>query len=339
MSELVEQRLRDVSARLRVEMATHLADPHGSELAPLMRAYPARSGKGIRPALMIATCEAFGGTEEDAMPAAVSAEILHNAFLVHDDVEDDSDRRRGQPSLHREVGVPRAINTGDALAVAALRPIHEDTSMSSSLRRAVVDEWLQMAATTVSGQATELEWRTTPDVSLTPDDYLDLIMRKTCWYTTIFPLRVGAMIATRNRIDLEALTRFGFLLGAAFQIRDDLLDLVSEPGSYGKDLHGDLREGKRTLMLIHLANEVRGSDSARLLGYLSKDRAERTDTDIVEVHGMMLDHGSIHFAQEFGLGIARAASESFEAAFAESWPGPARDFVRDLVPYMLTRAS
>ena len=339
MSDRVEQRLAEVSTVVRDRMAPHLGDPHGSELAPLMRSYPDRGGKGIRPALLIATCEAFGGSEEDAMPAAVSAELLHNAFLVHDDVEDDSDRRRGRPSLHREVGLARAVNTGDALAVAALRPIHEDTAMSSTLQRAVVAEWMRMASTTVSGQATELSWRTTPTVSLTPDDYLELILRKTCWYTTIFPLRVGAMIATRAQVDLEDLTRFGFLLGAAFQIRDDLLDLVAEPAGYGKDLHGDLWEGKRTLMLIHLARDVKGDEARRLDEYLAKDRRSRTDDDVAMVHRMMLDHGSVHFAQEFGLGIARAAADAFDGAFRSSWPGPSRDFVRDLVPYMLTRAA
>jgi geranylgeranyl diphosphate synthase type II len=339
VKEGVEQRLGRVSSLVRDRMAPHLGDPHGSELAPLMRSYPDRGGKGIRPALLIATCEAFGGSEEDALPVAVSAELLHNAFLVHDDVEDDSDRRRGLPSLHREVGLPRAINAGDALAVAALRPIHEDTAMSSTMRKGVVEEWMRMASTTVSGQATELSWRTTPTISLTPDDYLDLILRKTCWYTTIFPLRVGAMIATRGQVELDELTRFGFLLGAAFQIRDDLLDLVAEPGTYGKDVHGDLWEGKRTLMLIHLAGEVKGNEAARLGDYLAKDRRARTADDIDVVHRMMLDHGSVHFAQEFGLGIARAAAEAFDGAFRSSWPGPSRDFVRDLVPYMLTRAA
>jgi geranylgeranyl diphosphate synthase type II len=339
VNEGVERRLTAVSALVRDRMAPHLGDPHGSELAPLMRSYPDRGGKGIRPALLIATCEAFGGSEEDALAVAVSAELLHNAFLVHDDVEDDSDRRRGLPSLHREVGLPRAVNTGDALAVAALRPIHEDTAMSSTLRKAVVEEWMRMASTTVSGQATELSWRTTPTISLTPDDYLDLILRKTCWYTTIFPLRVGAMIATRDQVELDELTRFGFLLGAAFQIRDDLLDLVAEPGTYGKDLHGDLWEGKRTLMLIHLAGEVKGDEASRLDEYLAKDRRARTDDEIAMVHRMMLDHGSVHFAQEFGLGIARAAADAFDGAFRSSWPGSSRDFVRDLVPYMLTRAA
>ena len=83
-------------------------------------------------------------------------------------------------------------------------------------------------------------------------------MHKTCWYTTIHPLRVGALIGSLGRSDLDSLVRFGFYLGAAFQIRDDLLNLVGDEAKYGKESCGDLYEGKRTLMVIHLLREARG---------------------------------------------------------------------------------
>jgi geranylgeranyl diphosphate synthase type II len=334
----VPDRLDDVAARVGEAMAPYLVDPADGGLGVLLADYPARGGKGLRPALLLGTCQAFGGTEQDAWSAALAIELLHNAFLVHDDIEDGSELRRGEPTLHRRWGVPAAINAGDALAVAAVRPIHDDTLRSSELRRSLLDEWFRMAGNTVSGQATELAWRADADLRLEPDDYLDLILRKTCWYTTIFPLRAGAMVATRNTVPLEELTRFGFLLGAAFQIRDDLLDATSG-GGHGKDALGDLWEGKRTLMLVHLMAEAPAADRADLRAYLEQDRSGRSVDQVRAVRDMMDRAGSIAFAQEFGRGIAAAAADAFEVAFASVPAGPHRAFLADLVPYMLARAA
>ena len=126
-----------------------------------------------------------------------------------------------------------------------------------------------MARLTVDGQARELGWQRDGRTDLTPDDYLDLIMRKTCWYTTLLPLRVGALIGARGDVDLAAMLRFGFFLGAAFQIRDDVLNLTGSVARYGKEPLGDLREGKRTLMVIHLlaaAGAARPRPGRRLPG-------------------------------------------------------------------------
>src|SRR5205823_12766907 len=97
------------------EVRRELRADEGSELGALAASYPSRPGKRLRPALLLACCEAFGGDLRDALPAAVSLELMHNAFLVHDDVEDGSSRRRGGPALHVEHGVPLAVHTGDAL--------------------------------------------------------------------------------------------------------------------------------------------------------------------------------------------------------------------------------
>ena len=115
---------------------------------------------------------------------------------------------------------------------------------------------------TVAGQAVELGWRADNVIDLTPLDYLDMVLQKTCAYTTMLPLRVGALIGSWGGADLEAVARFGFALGAAFQIQDDVLDIVSDGNAYGKDLLGDVREGKRTLILIHLLRTCTPGDRA-----------------------------------------------------------------------------
>jgi geranylgeranyl diphosphate synthase type II len=263
---------------------------------------------------------------------------LHTAFLVHDDVEDDSELRRGGPTLHRQYGRALAVNAGDALALLGLGALRENQRrLGPSLAGRIWTEFDFMARLTVDGQARELGWQRAPRTDLTPDDYLDLIMRKTCWYTTLLPLRVGALIGTRGAVDLEPMLRFGFFLGAAFQIRDDVLNLTGSPARYGKEPLGDLREGKQTLMLIHLLAAAGPDDRAAVTDYLGLAPADRSPAVIARIHGLMQRHGSIAFADEFARGIAGSAAGAFEEAFATVPDSTARRFVRDLVAYMVER--
>jgi len=321
--------------------------------------YLARGGKALRPALCLATCEAFGGDPDRALPSAAAIELLHTAFLVHDDVEDDSDLRRREPTLHRRYGRAAAMNAGDGLAVMALGALRGNQQLlGPALAARVWAEFDFMARQTVEGQALELGWQRDGLTDLTPDDYLDLIMKKTCWYTTLLPLRVGALVASGgawNPVrsatarmgtasgsagrtpDPGALLRFGFFLGAAFQIRDDLLNLTGAEALYGKERLGDLREGKRTLMLIHLLAVADDADRRRLRRWLALAPQARTSGIREEVLAMMEAHGSLSFADEFARGIARSAEVAFEEAFANAPDSPARRFVSGLVPYMVDR--
>lgn len=272
------------------------------------------------------------------MPSAAAIELVHTALLVHDDVEDDSELRRGEPTLHRLYGRASAINAGDGLAVIALGALRDNERvLGPRLANRIWSEFDVMARHTVNGQARELGWQRDGRTDLGPDDYLDLIMQKTCWYTTLLPLRVGALIGSRGAADLAPMTRFGFFLGAAFQIRDDVLNLVGSEAVYGKEALGDLREGKRTLMLIHLLAAAAPADRERVAGFLALAPAQRSPAVVAEIIAMMHAHGSVEFADEFGRGIARAAAASFEEAFADLPDTPGRQFVRALVPYMAER--
>lgn len=312
----------------------------GPWLYDLVRDYPARPAKLLRPALCLATCEAFGGATSDVLGVAVAIELLHNAFLVHDDIADRSRLRRGDETLHVQHGVGLALNAGDALAVLAQSVLRRSLDRyGASLADRVAGEFEVMMLRTLEGQATELGWRRDAVVDLSPEDYLDLIMHKTCWYTTVHPMRVGALVGTGGATDVSEMIRFGFYLGAAFQIRDDVLNLVGEEQTYGKEILGDLHEAKRTLMLIHLLSVADGPDRALLQDYLRAGRDGRSRDLVVEVRSMMDRHGSIDFAIDYAAGIAEPALDAFEVAFAEAHPSPACDFVRNLVLYMLERTS
>lgn len=300
--------------------------------------YLDRIGKGIRPGLCLGACEAFGGTEGDALTAAAAIELLHNAFLIHDDVEDESSRRRGGPSLHTIHGVPLAINAGDALIMSSLAALRACTAaLGPRLGEMVAGEFEFMAQQTVDGQSLELGWRRDNRLDLEPADYLDLIMKKTSWYTTVLPLRVGALIGSRGAADIEPMIAFGFSLGAAFQIQDDVLNLTGDPAAHGKEPFGDVYEGKRTLVLVHLLTVADDADRQWLGSFLGKGRGERSGVQVQRVVDMMTTYGSISFAREFARGIAGSARHSFDAAFASVPDSAARRFVAGMIPYMIER--
>jgi geranylgeranyl diphosphate synthase type II len=312
-----------------------------SWLYDLVASYPARGGKAIRPSLCLATCGAFGGSTADALPSATAIELMHNAFLIHDDIEDESLLRRGEATLHATHGRALALNAGDALFVTAQQCVHANLELlGPRLARRVAEEFVLMAQRTTEGQATELGWMRDRVIDLTPDDYLDMVMRKTCWYTTVHPLRVGALIGSWGSVPLEPFVRFGFHLGAAFQIQDDLLNLFGDEARYGKEILGDLLEGKRTLMLIHLLRALRGRDLEHLVRYLGRPRSSRSLSEARHVRDLMIASGSVEFARQFAQGIAYEAETSFERAFgpraAETSHG---EFVRGLINYMLQRTS
>lgn len=340
-AEDVDAHLAEVGRHVRRAMLDALPDgePH-AWLYRVAREYPSRPGKALRPALCLAACDAVGGDPTTAHPFAVAIELLHNAFLVHDDLVDGSEQRRGRPTLGAQYGMGLALNAGDALAVVANRVLRRHAArLAGGLGDTVVEEFDAMALRTLQGQATELGWRTDQVIDVTAEDYLDLILHKTCWYTTIHPLRVGALIGSAGRADLRPMVRFGFHLGAAFQIRDDVLNLVGDQGEYGKEINGDLYEGKRTLVLIHLLRSARGGDRRLLERYLRLERDERTAELVGTVRGLMDDYGSIEFAQAYADGIADAASVTFDEAFGDVEDGPSVRFLRALIPYMVGRRA
>jgi geranylgeranyl diphosphate synthase type II len=339
LASTVERDLARYGAMTREAMRAYLPEEEPRRhLWELVADYPGRGGKAIRPALCLATAVAFGGEVDEALPSAAAIELLHNAFLIHDDVEDASLLRRGRPTLHVAHGVPLAINAGDALAVLAGAALRDNRKLlGARLAARIGEEFDLMARRTIEGQARELGWRRDGARGLGPEDYLDLIMHKTCWYTTIHPLRVGALIGSFDRADPDALVRFGFYLGAAFQIQDDLLNLVGDEDRYGKESCGDLYEGKRTLMVIHLLREAEGEDRRSVERFLALERSQRAPEGVSAMLGLMHRYGSLEFARAFGQGIAEAAGDAFEEAFAAIPESPQRRFLRELIGWMLAR--
>jgi geranylgeranyl diphosphate synthase type II len=320
------------------EVERNLPDGHPAHwLYGPMADYPRRPGKGMRAALCVASCCALGGDESEAVPAAAAIELLHNALLVHDDIVDGSRRRRGGPTLHEREGLPLALNAGDALAVLSFDVLRSNSELlGRRLSELVLDEFRSAIWRALEGQAVELGWRRDGVTDLTPHDYFELVLHKTCWYTTIAPMRIGAVIGSSGRADLRAITRFGFLLGAAFQITDDVLNFAGAPIDHGKDKAGDLREGKRSLMVIHALAAANAHDRNIIIALLRRT-TDRTDDDVGQLAEFFERYGSVAFARQFARGVSEAAADAFWAAFRHAPRPEAAAIVAQLVDYVVDR--
>lgn len=246
---------------------------YGEILYRLMLDYPLRAAKGLRPTLSIAACRALGGHIDDVLPSAAVFELFHNAFLIHDDVEDESETRRGAPTLHRTHGVPVAVNVGDAMFCLSLQPLLDNVArvgLGPALR--ILRLVARMTRESVEGQALELDWVRRRRWDLTDDDYVRMVEQKTGWYSFIAPLRAGAVAAGADDACGDALAEFGRRLSVAFQITDDVLSLESDRDAFGKDVDGDLWEGKRTLILLHMMRAATPRERRMAAQILSRPR-------------------------------------------------------------------
>jgi geranylgeranyl diphosphate synthase type II len=330
--------LREYGTLTRAALAQYLPSREPRRhLYDLVADYPKRGGKMMRPSLCIATARAFGGRLEDALGSAVSLELLHNALLIHDDIEDESEERRGLPTLHVQHGVPIAINVGDTLTLISLRPLFENHGrLGPRLSMRILEETERMARESAEGQAMELGWRQDNDFSISEHDYLQMVLKKTCWLATIYPSRVGALIGTRGRIDADRFIRFGFFLGAAFQIQDDLLNLVAD-ARYGKEWNGDIWEGKRTLMLIHLLRHCTEAERSRVGTTLAQPRPQRREAEVLWIRGRMESYGCLDYARQIAHGLAGAALEEFQAAYSGLPDSRDKRFIEGLVTWVFER--
>jgi geranylgeranyl diphosphate synthase type II len=325
---------RDLATRALLDLI-----PNGGPryLYDLVSVYPRRLGKGLRAALCLATCGALGGSEQQALNSAVAAELFHNAFLIYDDLQDESIVRRGASTLHREHGNGIAVNVGNATSLLALRRVIENRRiLGPATSWLIVEETERMMRYSLEGQAVELGWIRDNVCDLKPRDYLQMCLKKTSWYSFIYPLRVGAIVA-QGAQESDRFCRFGWYFGAAFQIQDDILNLAGDYAKYRKEIGGDLWEGKRTLMLIHLLNRCTQKEYRALQYILRKRRSERASDDIEWIYALMLRYRCIELAQRSARQLVGAALIEALRAFRGVPDSDYKQFIFEMVLYVVNR--
>ncbi len=299
-----------------------------------LRRFSDNAGKRHRPLICLLACEAVGGDPKRAWPAAAAIEHFHTAALIHDDIEDSSLMRRDVPCMHVTEGEGLAINAGDlALSLVCGTVVH-DQGLDDATKLRVLDELVAMTTRTIEGQALDIGWARDGRFDLTIDDYLVMANHKTAFYSGGVPLAVGAIIGGGTEEQVEALRSFGMAAGLAFQIQDDVLNLVGEKESTKKDFRSDITEGKRTLVAIHALQNSAQPERERLVELLS---AHTTDPDeLAEAVAIMERAGSIEYAKQYARRIVEEAKAGLKAALPAS---PARTLLLSMADFFVKRAA
>ena len=227
-------------------------------------------GKRIRPVLMLMACELFGTDYHRAISPAIGLEMFHNFTLLHDDVMDNADVRRGKPAVHKVWNENTAVLSGDAMQILAYMQMSEAPDFC---RKEVLDIFSKTALEICEGQQYDMEFESRDDVS--EEEYLEMIRLKTAVLLG-GALKIGAVIAEAHPSDADRLYRFGENIGLAFQLKDDYLDVYGDPAVFGKKIGGDILNNKKTYMLINALRLAEGKDKEDLLSWIG---AKEYDAD------------------------------------------------------------
>ncbi len=307
-----ESALSAMKKKVAIRMQYYLKRNFGSKTLAydLLADYPTRPGKGIRPLLCLAAAASVGGDYNTAIDTATAIELLHNSFLIKDDIVDQSIYRRGDLTLNRKYGLALAANAGDAVKILAMSPL-VDNLASIGVRKSlqIIMEIQETARRSVEGQITELTFVKENRIDLKPKDYYYICENKTCWYTIITPCRTGIIIGLDEATpqQLDAITRYARYTGIAFQITDDTLNLTATQALYGKEIDGDILEGKRTLILIHTLNSCNPEEKERIRKILQTPREDKTEVDVNYIKDLMQKYEAIKYARNIAKQFATKA--------------------------------
>lgn len=308
-------------------------NPDLSRLYALMRDYPARGGKRLRGLLLLLSCSAHGGKTQDALACAAALELFQTWVLVHDDIEDDSLERRGQPTLHRQVGMPIALNVGDALHIYMWKTLLLGLPQNLDTK-AIFANFEAMLSRTAEGQHLDLSWIAQNRFDVSPAEYLHMVTLKSAYYTVVGPLVLGARCA--GQTPDPALCEAGKQLGVAFQIRDDVMNLLSNP-EHGKEFAGDIYEAKRTLILAHFFEHAAEDVKAPTRDILSKPRAEKTPAEVRLVLRALQESGSVAYAQGQAESTAKSGLDLLASALQGAANPEAAQLILDLLSQVAAR--
>ena len=221
-------------------------------------------GKRLRPLLVLLSVKAVGGKINDAYNAAAAVEMLHNFTLVHDDIMDNADKRRGRLTLHKKYDHNTAILAGDSLLSIAYEFILKDCDGNA---KEVISSFTQGLIEVCEGQSLDTDFELRKNVSLS--EYILMIKKKTAAMAEMC-CRIGALLGGGTKTQVNALGNYGLNLGIAFQIQDDLLDISADEKEFGKTIGGDLVEGKKTFLFLEALEKSKGEDRKKLLKVIER---------------------------------------------------------------------
>ncbi len=299
--------------------------------APLL-AYSKNGGKRHRPLICFAAARAVGGRASLALSAAAAIEHFHTAALIHDDIADEAELRRGEPCLHLTEGMGLAINMGDLGLSLVNGTVVKDPALSDAVKVRVIGELIEMTRRTIEGQALDIGWARDGRYDITPEDYLVMATHKTAHYSGAVPLAIGAIVGGGTDAEVEALRNYGLDTGLAFQIQDDLLNLVGSAESTQKGFRDDITEGKRTLVVVHALQNSAFEKRGRLVSILSSK--EKDPAVLAEAVALMEESGSIEYARTYAENLTSIAKNRLMDMIS---PSESRDLLVSMADFFVNR--
>ncbi|MBL7160921.1 MAG: polyprenyl synthetase family protein [Candidatus Aenigmarchaeota archaeon] len=286
-------------------------------------------GKRLRPALAVVACRALGGDSGKVMPFAAACELLHNWFLVHDDIEDGDSFRRGKEAVWKKFGFDHGINVGDFMSekVYELILLSQESGLGAEETLQLAKVVAETCSKTAEGQTMDMNLRKENNPS--EEAYMETIKRKTGWYFTL-PIVGGAIVAKASDEIIRKIREFGLKAGPAFQIADDLLDLTSGKGR--EDIGADIKEGKRSLMVVHCNKACSPGEKEKLFETLNKPREQTSQEDVLWVKSLFEKHGSLEYAREKARKLVGEAKE-----ISTALPKEAMDILDSFASYVIER--
>lgn len=234
-------------------------------------------GKRIRPVLMMMAYELWKENGEDVLPQAVALETYHNFTLLHDDVMDNADVRRGKPAVHKKWNENTAILSGDNMLVLAfkwMQSLPSSLSLGEGVLADVLATFTDTAIEINEGQQYDVDFETRDDVR--EEEYLEMIRLKTSVLLAC-AVKIGALMAGAPKEDVENIYQFGVNMGLAFQLQDDFLDVYGDEKVFGKAIGGDITCNKKTYMLINALQKAEGEDKAALQRWIDAKEFDRQE--------------------------------------------------------------
>jgi len=281
--------------------------------------YLDRGGKRWRPALFLLIYEALGGNPEDVLDFVVLPELIHNATLIHDDIEDNSEERRGKPSLHLIYGIDIATNVGDLLYFVPFLPLMKNKDKFDKEKILKVYEiCIQELIRVGTGQATDIAWHNglSNADNLTEAEYLQMVANKTGCNPRM-GARIAAVLAGRTYEEVEILGKFGETIGIAFQIQDDILNLTGKEFAEKKGgLGEDISEGKRSLLVVHTLQKASEKDRKRLLEILNMHTTDQKLRN--EAIKIIKKYDSIEYAKQKARNLVKEAWDEVDEMLPKS---------------------
>ncbi len=226
-------------------------------------------GKRVRPVMCLMGNELFDEINPDAWHVATAIELFHNFTLIHDDIMDAAPLRRGMPTVHMQYGQNTALLGGDVMMVAAYEHLNR---ISTSYLQPVLGLFNKTAREVCEGQQMDMDFERQQDVS--PDAYIRMIELKTSVLLAA-SLQLGAILGGAGEGNRRHLYEFGRNLGIAFQVQDDYLDAFGDPEKFGKDVGGDIRQNKKTFLLIHALQHAPAAEKSELLQLMAENPADK----------------------------------------------------------------